>query len=355
MRRRAIADCLLGLAAGDLLSWTTADHREPLISPRARRTRRSLEQFGDDTGTTTIPRPHVHAAPAAAMRMGAGDDLEWFAFSCRSQLRALRARGPRDADPLLDDWQELAHHQEGVRARIGTHFALRNLASGLTPPQSGHDNPHYFDDIASVRSVAAGLVRGDPAAAVAWARRDAETTHSLDGVWCAEATAALVASLASGHSRSTALDAAMERLPPGSWSRRLAELALAVAEEARSPFDLTVRLHASVADTIYSYGVAAPDTVALLLGHTARASDPLELMAGALGHGRNADALPALAGAVAGLMYGSDWTPDTVRSESYAMEGVCLPHLAGVKLHEVIADVGHAAATPSGRAASARP
>ena len=324
---------VLGLAAGDALSWLAADHREYLLPTRRMGVLRTLDAHADATGTTTRPRPHVHSSPASTLRPGPGDDLEWFVVTAR----ALTA----GEDAVVPAWQALLSERPRIRARVSVVMALDNLARGLMPPASGHDNAHYFDDIACVRAVAAGLIGGDETDAARLAELDASVTHSLDGVWCARATAALVAGLSRGAETHDAVAGALAQLPGGSWSHRLAGQALALAPASTSALDLAMRLDTELVDKIYSYGVSAPETLAILLAHTWRAGSAEELMLGAFGHGRNADALPALAGAVAALRWGSAWVPSGV-SDGTVLDGVCVPSLSGVRVDDVILDLGRA-------------
>jgi hypothetical protein len=148
--------------------------------------------------------------------------------------------------------------------------------------------------------------------------------------------AVLVSQLARGADSTTAIEAARAELPDGTWSRRLADLALSIAGDARSSLDLAMRLDTDLSDKVYSYAVTAPETFAILLGHVSIATTADALMAGAFGHGRNADALPALAGAVAGLRFGADWLPRQLTDEPAVFDGVCIPALAGTVLEDTI-------------------
>ncbi|MET0861983.1 MAG: ADP-ribosylglycohydrolase family protein [Microbacterium sp.] len=332
----AIRSTVLGLAAGDALSWTSADHREQLLSPRRLWMLRFLENYADQTRSTTRPRPHVHSSPTRTLRPGPSDDLEWFAFSTAGQLRELNG----ETGGVAKAWIELASHLPTLRARTGTQHALANLAKGQSPPQSGHDNPHYFDDIACVRAVAAGILGAESdALAASLAERDAQVTHSLDGVWCARGTAVLIAQLIRGADAETAVAAGLSQLPENTWSRRLAEQALSIAADARSALDLAMRLDTELTDKVYSYAVAAPETFAILIAHLSTASSADALLAGAFAHGRNADALPALAGALAGARFGADWLPRQLTDDAIEFDGICIPSLAGTQLEDTIREL----------------
>ncbi len=103
-----------------------------------------------------------------------------------------------------------------LRARISVRAGLGNLAAGLRPPATGHDNPHYFDDAACVRAAVLAVVHpGDPAAAAELAEFDARYTQDGDGVHGARAMAAAVAEALGGADVDTCVDAALAQLPEG--------------------------------------------------------------------------------------------------------------------------------------------
>ena len=316
-----------GIVAGEAASSMNADFRVHALPPKRVNRVRILAKLGDEDRTTTIPRPFTHAAPPSVLHPGAGENIEWFAFSARQHERGLG----------LTEWRELAALEAdpaaGVRARIGTKLALQNLRAGAEPPQSGHDNAHYFDDIATVRAIAAVAVRGADDAVDA-AEADAAITHSLDGVWCARASAALFVALVDGASAADAVQLAVEQLPENTWSRRMAESSLRVAAEATGPMDRARRLSTQVGDWVYSYPIAAPETFGFLLAHVAAARDADDLLLGALAQPRNAASLPSLAGAAAAVLFGDDWMPEGLEADSIRLTGLGIPSLAGLTVRE---------------------
>jgi ADP-ribosylglycohydrolase len=324
---------VLGLATGDALAWISAEHRLQRLPERRVKHFRWLQGYSDDTRSTTRPVPNVHSSPVGVLRPAPADDTEWFVFSATAQLRA--ASG--EADAVRAAWSELAARADELRARSGTYRALRNLQHGQLPPMSGHDNPHYFDDIASIRAVAAGILASDDAEAADLAQRDAEVTHSLDGLWCARATSVLISRLLRGASTDDAIAASLRELPDGRWSRRIVEQALEVSASSSSALDLALQLDRDLVDKIYSYPVAGPETLGLVLAHLQRSSSAEELMLGALGQARNADAVPALAGAVAGARFGGDWLPQPFIEGPIYLDGVSIPWLEGQALEPTIA------------------
>lgn len=315
-----------GILAGEAMSAMNADYRMYQLPPKRVTRVRTLGTLADDTRTTTVVRPFTHAAPPSVLQPGAGENIEWFAFSARQHIR--------ESD--LSEWVSLAQTEPAIRARIGTKHALQNLARGALPPQSGHDNPHYFDDIAMTRALGAVAKVADALDARRAARDDASVTHSLDGVWCAEAVAVLAHALANGSSREDAVALALDCLPDESWSRRMAEAALAVAAPTEGPFDRARRLSVEVGDWIYSYPIAAPETLAFLLAHLSAASTAEDMMAAVAAQPRNAATLPAVAGGVAALAFGTDWISPALRKGDAPLTGLSIADFAGRTVAEVV-------------------
>lgn len=326
-----------GIAAGESASPMNADFRIYSLPEKRVNRLRILSKLADDTRTTTVPRPFAHATPPAALHPGPGDNLEWFTFSA-SQHLVVQASG--DKEELIRGWVALASTTPHVRARIGTHLALTNLRHGLRPPQSGHDNPHYFDDIAMVRALAAVAVHsGDDQAVLDSAVADAEVTHSRDGVWCARATALLFIRLLDGVAPAEAAAEAAASLPVDTWGRRLALASLEVARTSTGPLDRARRLSIDVGDWVYSYPITAPETLGFLLGHVANAQSADDLLLGALAQGRNAASLPALAGAAAAVIYGESWISPSQQADDLRLTGLCVPEFVGRAVTDILTAV----------------
>ncbi|CAM5477270.1 hypothetical protein SCALM49S_08770 [Streptomyces californicus] len=82
--------------------------------------------------------------------MRAAIDLTWNAVA--AEVAAAAERAPEVESAVLP-----------LRARISVRAGLGNLATGLRPPATGHDNPHYFDDAACVRACVLAVAHpGDP-------------------------------------------------------------------------------------------------------------------------------------------------------------------------------------------------
>lgn len=316
-----------GLAAGDASSAMNADFHIYSLPPKRVNRLRILSRYADETRTTNVPRPFAHANPPALLHPAAGEALEWFSFS----LRQLQSSS--DEKDRIAAWLELAEVDPPIRARIGTRAALLNLKRGLTPAQSGNDNPHYFDDLAMVRVLAAvAAFPQDPQTALGAATADAEFTTAADGLWCARATARLFSLLAEGDTPREAVASAIELLPDETWSRRIAESSLEAAAASNGPIERARRLSIDVGDWIYSYPTAAPETLGFLLAHVASARNADDLMLGALSQPRNGATLPALAGAAAAVMFGTDWIPADLTMASIRLSGIAIPHYRGQRV-----------------------
>lgn len=327
-----IRGAVLGLVTGDALSAPSSAHRIPLLAPKRAARMRSLAEYSDNQRQTTRPYPYTHAQPNWLLHPGPSDDVEWFTFSAENFLS-------KD-DPALA-WKNLAKKRETILARTGTKIALKNLADGLNPPQSGHDNPHYFDDIAMARSLAASLLCfKDQKKLSVFVQRDAEVTHSEDGVFCALALAHFAAALIREESLPNAIDAALTMLPKGSWSRRIIEAALLETKNETDLFTRVVTLERKAMENIYAFPVSAPETLALLLSHAIHANNAHELTLSALSHKRKLDSLPALAGAIAGIRFGDEWIPAQFKS-GVELAGVCIPDFKGKKIDPLIESLIH--------------
>ncbi|CAM5724522.1 hypothetical protein STENM223S_03382 [Streptomyces tendae] len=195
---------LFGLAAGDAAGWPAARHRAARMPEWTRRLTRELDTFAEQNATTTLPVPIALNQPPEPLRLGPSDDAEWAAFAAEAVLRAgddsllgdlSRDRRMRAAIDLT--WNAVASEVAAaadrapevesavlpLRARISVRAGLGNLATGLRPPATGHDNPHYFDDAACVRACVLAVAHpGAPRPAADLAEFDARYTQDGDGV-----------------------------------------------------------------------------------------------------------------------------------------------------------------------------
>ncbi|MFE9793424.1 ADP-ribosylglycohydrolase family protein [Streptomyces goshikiensis] len=360
-RARRIEGLLLGLAAGDAAGWPAARHRAIRMPEWTRRLTRELDTFAEQNATTTLPVPIALNQPPEPLRLGPSDDAEWAAFAAESVLTAAgvllsdlsRSRRMRAAIDLA--WNALASEVAAaaerapevesavlpLRARISVRAGLGNLAAGLRPPATGHDNPHYFDDAACVRACVLAVVHpGDPAAAADLAEFDARYTQDGDGVHGARAMAAAIATALTDPDTDAAVEAALAQLPAATEIGRNARHAVKLArtQESGGAFALVPLLEHQIVDHVYSYGIAAAETVPVALAlATAARGRVAEAVPAAACLSRVADSAPALAGALTGALGGGDSIPATWREACRTLSGCALPRLAGTDLVELAA------------------
>ncbi|MEU8759147.1 ADP-ribosylglycohydrolase family protein [Streptomyces sp. NPDC048659] len=372
VRRERIEGLLLGLAAGDAAGWPAARHRAARMPEWTRRLTRELDTFAEQNATTTLPVPIALNQPPEPLRLGPSDDAEWAVFTAEALLAS--------AGPLFDTlpverrlraavdlaWNSLASQVAAaadrapevesavlpLRARISVRAGLGNLAAGLRPPATGHDNPHYFDDAACVRAAVLALAHpGDPAAAAELAEFDARYTQDGDGVHGARAMAAATAAALGGAGPDEAVEAALAQLPPATEIGRNGRYAVGLARSADSAFALVPLLEHRIVDHVYSYGIAAAETVPVALALTAAARGSLAAaLPAAACLSRVADSAPALAGALTGALGGGRSVPETWRAACRTLAGCALPRLAGTDLVELAGLLGAAEpADPGGQ------
>ncbi|RNL70756.1 ADP-ribosylglycohydrolase family protein [Streptomyces sp. I6] len=355
--RTRIEGLLLGLAAGDAAGWPAARHRAARMPEWTRRLTRELDTFAEQNATTTLPVPIALNQPPEPLRLGPSDDAEWAAFAAETVLASAGERfdgldpGRRVRTAVDLAWNALAGKIAAaearapeveaavppLRARISVRAGLGNLATGLRPPATGHDNPHYFDDAACVRAAVLAVVHpGDPRAAAELAEFDARYTQDGDGVHGARAMAAAVAAALGGATADAAVGAALAELPEATEIGRNARHALALARRAEDAFSLVPLLEHQIVDHVYSYGIAAAETVpvALALVTAARGRMGGALPAAAC-LSRVADSAPALAGALTGALGGAQAVPAAWRDACRTLAGCALPRLAGTDLVEL--------------------
>ncbi|WP_405986385.1 ADP-ribosylglycohydrolase family protein [Streptomyces sp. NBC_00872] len=358
---RRIEGLLLGLAAGDAAGWPAARHRAARMPEWTRRLTRELDTFAEQNATTTLPVPIALNQPPEPLRLGPSDDAEWAAFTAESVLtaagdhfhglgadRRMRAAVDLSWNSLASEIAAAANRAPEVesavpplRARISVRAGLGNLATGLRPPATGHDNPHFFDDAACVRATVLAVVHpGDPSAAAELAEFDARYTQDGDGVHGARAMAAAVAGALGGADAETAVDAALAQLPGtteiGRNARHALKLARDFAGEPAGAFALVPLLEHQIVDHVYSYGIAAAETVPVALALTLAARGEVTgAVPAAACLSRVADSAPALAGALTGALGGGDSVPATWRDACRTLAGCALPRLARTDLVEL--------------------
>lgn len=330
---------MFGLAIGDALSWPAMFHRSRLLPPWTRRIRREMDAASETSNVLALAMPFSLSQPAEFFNIAPTDDTEWAAFTTNILLK--RDDGFEDA--LLDAWLKLAHSGELVKGAVSTQAALNNLRKGILPPRSGRENPHYFDDGALSRAVPLGIFcAGNAEKAAQMASLDASVTNAEDGVWAAQAFAAAISLACVGKDANEILDASLQFLPQSSLIRRKVDDALALADDGGSLFSILPKLQNTLINREYSYGNAAPETLALTFVIAKMIGHDFELaVTSAASFAKTADSLPATVGALVGAM-SSGLRPrrGEIASKSWraaitTLKGICIPSLAGTKFLEL--------------------
>lgn len=327
-----VAGALLGLAIGDAAGWPSVRHRAHLLPPWTRRLHRELVEFSETEQVTTLPVPFSLNQPTQPLRLGPSDDAEWAAWTARWLLDSA---GPITRAGVHAGWRRAALDEALPRGRISVATAADSLRRGIDPPVSGHDNPHHFDDAAAIRAVAIAAAVPDPARAAQVAGWDAEVTNADDGVAAAQVIAETVARLIAGEPLVASWTAAASRLPSNGLLAETTERALAATARAGSPAEAVPAL-AELVDHVYSYGVAAAQTVpvALALAQVNERSRgaPIDAVTAAVCLPALADSAPALAGALVGAACGADSWPAGWVARCRWLAGCCTGDLAGTDL-----------------------
>ena len=341
-----------------------------------RRLTRELDTFAEQNATTTLPVPIALNQPPEPLRLGPSDDAEWAAFAAETVLHRRPVTAARPLPPTAGCGPpstspgtpspprsprpptrapEVESAVLPLRARISVRAGLGNLATGLRPPATGHDNPHYFDDAACVRACRAG--RRPPRRP--WRRRRTRRVRRplhpgrrrcarrpRDGRRRSPRRSA-------GPTSTPRSNAALVQLPEGTEIGRNARHAVRLARdfvgEAAGAFALVPLLEHQIVDHVYSYGIAAAETVPVALALTTAARGEIaEAVPAAACLSRVADSAPALAGALTGALGGGAAVPAGWRDACRTLAGCALPRLAGTDLIELAGLLADTEPAPSG-------
>ncbi len=319
---------MIGLAVGDAISWSAMFHRSVLLPSWTRRMRREIEINSEDQNIILNPVPFSLNQPSEHFNISPTDDTEWATFSASILLKS---RLDEYDKYVLNEWLNLLKLSEPVRGYVSTQAALRNLKNSIKPPQSGKENPHYFDDGAMPRSVPIGIIcAGQPDKAAYFSGIDASVTNSEDGLWGAQALAVAISLVCSGEKIESAIEKAINHLPKLSWIRRTVDEALELTENCSSVFAIIPELQKKIINSEYSYGNVAPESLALTFAisklHGNNFENALTL---SCSFAKTSETLPAMVGALVGAMH-----TDTIVGENWlksiqTLKGICIPYLAG--------------------------
>lgn len=261
------------------------------------------------------------------------DDTEYAVLCARSLLN----HGTQlTAAAVAETWLAAVQGQAGGfdGAGFSEMVALANLAAGITPPSSGLFNYERWSDGAAMRVAPIGIfTAGDAQEARRLAAIDASVSHAADGIFCAQAIAAGVAVALVTDDYRDVVEAVTDSLPADSWSARLVQRALGIAEESSSLEDAAARLYDEVSLFHYPWADAAPEAVALALGIFAAAGgDFREAVLASVNIGRDSDTIAAMNGALAGALTGYDALPPEWSDAVRLVHGRCVVDTAGTDL-----------------------
>lgn len=331
-RQETIASVLLGMSIGESLSWVTPFSRSQAMPQWLSRIRNKISAENYQRKLTTMPLPFALNQNTGPLQSQPGDLTEWAAWSAKLLIENDTLP---DRKTLLAEWQTLAKSEPPVRGRLSIQAALHNIRQGLTSPQSGNFNPHYFDDGALPRAVVIGaLFAGQAERASHFVALDAAFTHFEDGIFSAQALAAALSLAADGAEIQQIIDAALSQLPDHSLSRRQVGKALAFAESCgANPLALAFFLSNELFSLEYSYGNAAHDVLAASLAILKVSTHDFNshLMAAAL-ISRAGSGLMAITGALAGARFG---IPRELTAQIQPLEGYFVPAVKGISLFDL--------------------
>jgi len=322
---------LAGFAVGEALSWTTPFNRSQLMPEWLHRIRSDMEKERYHTHITSIPVPFSLNQNPGYLYPGPADLTEWMAWS-GSQL--LKYGGVFNASMLESSWKPLVDQSEHIHSRISIHAALKNMKKGFTAPESGHFNPHYFDDAVLPRALIIGIVHAkEPTTASAQAALDASFTHYDEGVHSAQALATAMSYVFNNQDMYHIFDSVKMEIPSETLTYKSVCKAFDCVPRAEaSPAKLAFLLSREVCSPEYSYGNIAHEILgcALAIVHLTKGDFDQTLATAAL-LPRLGAGLMAVSGSMAAMMTG---LPDTVwLDEAFlTLRGDFVPSVKGLSL-----------------------
>ncbi len=326
---------LYGLAIGDALSWPAMFHRSYQLSLWTRRRRREMEVKAETDSTLNLTLPYSLNQNKNVFNLCPTNNTEWAAFTIQ---QLLENSSEPNAENWIDGWKSLIDPDEPLRASIAIKTALGNLRNGKLPPASGHDNPHYFDDSSMSRAIPFGLLfQGDHEKLMNAIEMDASVTNSEDGIWAAQSIAVAVSIALKGGAIENIISNAIEVLPSNSWSKRVVTDALKICDQSNSFFDAPPSLTNQIINREYSYGSAAPETLAIVLSVIYFSQNSFEkAISMATTIGKTAETVPALVGALAGAL-----DPDAIDSKVWKnhlkqLKGISIPRMKNVNYIDLV-------------------
>lgn len=328
-------NAMIGLAIGDATSWSAMYHRSSLLPFWTRRIRREMEVNSEDHDIILMPLPFSLNQPSDNFNISPTDDTEWASFSVKTLLKNKLDDYEKS---VIDEWQQMIRLDHNLKGFVSTKAAIRNLKNGILPPQSGRENPHYFDDGALPRAVPIGvLFAGQPEEAVRFTNIDASVTNCEDGVWGAEALAAAISLVCSGENIESSIEKAVIYLPESSWIRRTVVETLTITEHNSSVFELIPVLQEKIVNREYSYGNIAAETLALTFVISKLHGNNFENAVGiACTFAKSSETLPAMVGALVGASHSNAIAGEQWLKSIKKLKGICIPSYKGMDYLDLI-------------------
>jgi hypothetical protein len=186
--------------------------------------------------------------------------------------------------------------------------AYRNAVRGLLPPETAtFDNPYGEDLGTMLRGCVWGFPwQGAPASAAAMAWRDARASHTENGLYAAMFFAALLAAASATATLTTAVEAALDEIPPSSLLHETLTALLRDYNSGAKPEELLDTIHNTYDETdAFQRRLAIPNAavaVVAVLGSSYHVGKAIRL---ASRGGFCASYSAAAAGTVVGMMTGA--------------------------------------------------
>ncbi|NQT63131.1 MAG: ADP-ribosylglycohydrolase family protein [Candidatus Marinimicrobia bacterium] len=255
---------LLGLALGESLSWSSMYEHSNELPPWLSRIRREIESDMRDDKIRSLPTPFSLNQSPLPLKPGPGDFTEWAAWTSKLLVEF---KSDLNHQHLENAWQALANSPEKIGGRLSVQATLRNIEQGMTAPQSGRFNPHYFDDAALSRAAIIGSVfSGNLPVVKQLTKLDASFTQFEEGIWSAVSIASLFCQATHTASITELIEYAIKDLPEGSLSEITITTVLENSEKnCTNVLDTAIFLNTQVCNQIYSYGNIAHEILACVL------------------------------------------------------------------------------------------
>ncbi len=345
-----VVSAITGLAIGDALGWESLYHNARSLPSWLGRIRREIEADMKTHNSTSLPKPFSLNQSPVKLNPGPADVTEWATWTA---ILLLENQGTLTHKILHKAWLELAATPESIHGRISVQAALKNVNAGLTAPQSGHFNPHYFDDAALPRAAVIGATyAAQPEVAHKLAALDASFTQYEDGVWSASAVAHLFSQAGTRGAVKQLVYDIVSKLPPGSLTLTTVMKALDGIDATESSMvKIALFLRTDICNQVYSYGNIAHEILAsLLVILRATGGDYEKMLACAALIPTPGGALIALSAALGAVIEGRSASENGLNESQQILRGHSLPFLKGVSVLDIATQIGElAAATTASR------